>query len=94
MSQKWHAGLSRHTWCGAAPVSHVTTRATCHAPTRRAAGKKAADQAEKDELEAGALVKIQAAIEAGKGARTAQLNKDEAAAVKVRACGVHVGWFR
>lgn len=45
-------------------------------------GKKAADQAEKDELEAGALVKIQAAIEAGKGARTAQLNKDEAAAVK------------
>eukprot|EP00198_Chlamydomonas_reinhardtii_P004314 XP_001693650.1 predicted protein [Chlamydomonas reinhardtii] len=45
-------------------------------------GKKAADQAERDELELSALDKIQAAIEAGKGARTAQLTKDEAVAVK------------
>ncbi|KAG2424041.1 hypothetical protein HXX76_014863 [Chlamydomonas incerta] len=45
-------------------------------------GKKAADQAEKDELELAALDKIQVAIEAGKGARTAPLTKDEAVAVK------------
>lgn len=76
-----------HTWPRGKPrVTRHVPCATCHSPTRRPAGKKAADQAEKDELEAGALVKIQAAIEAGKGARTAQLNKDEAAAVKVRAC--------
>ncbi|EFJ51583.1 hypothetical protein VOLCADRAFT_57264, partial [Volvox carteri f. nagariensis] len=45
-------------------------------------GKKSGDQAERDELELAALAKIQAAIEAGKGARTAPLTRDEAAAVK------------
>ncbi|GIL60621.1 hypothetical protein Vafri_15154 [Volvox africanus] len=45
-------------------------------------GKKSGEQAERDDLELGALAKIQAAIEAGKGARTAPLTRDEAAAVK------------
>ncbi len=48
----------------------------------RAAGKKSADSADRDEAELSALEKMQAAIEAGKGARTASLTKDEASVVK------------
>lgn len=45
-------------------------------------GKKSKEEQEKNDLEAGALNKIVAVLEAGKGARTAVLNKDESAAVK------------
>ncbi|KAG2498368.1 hypothetical protein HYH03_003627 [Edaphochlamys debaryana] len=45
-------------------------------------GKKTSEQAEKDEVELAALDKIQVALEAGKGARSAVLTKDEALSVK------------